>query len=54
MRLDDCQRYCIVAGKRALEDAVLGRHERFEVCNLFVFFMLLNIRFNGLHYFVMM
>ncbi|GJU26377.1 3-oxoacyl-[acyl-carrier-protein] synthase I, chloroplastic [Tanacetum coccineum] len=26
-RLDDCQRYCIVAGKRALEDAALGVHE---------------------------
>ncbi|GJS96802.1 3-oxoacyl-[acyl-carrier-protein] synthase 2 [Tanacetum coccineum] len=26
-RLDDCQQYCIVAGKRALEDAALGRHE---------------------------
>ncbi|XP_076939484.1 3-oxoacyl-[acyl-carrier-protein] synthase I, chloroplastic-like isoform X2 [Bidens hawaiensis] len=24
-RLDDCQRYCIVAGKKALEDAALGR-----------------------------
>ncbi|GJZ10235.1 3-oxoacyl-[acyl-carrier-protein] synthase 2 [Tanacetum coccineum] len=27
-RLDDCQRYCIVAGKKALEDAALGRQEQ--------------------------
>ncbi|CAI9269462.1 unnamed protein product [Lactuca saligna] len=26
-RLDDCQRYCIVAGKKALEDAGVGSHE---------------------------
>ncbi|KAJ0791471.1 putative beta-ketoacyl-[acyl-carrier-protein] synthase I [Helianthus annuus] len=26
-RLDDCQRYCIVAGKKALEDAALGGDE---------------------------
>ncbi|KAJ9558201.1 hypothetical protein OSB04_012815 [Centaurea solstitialis] len=26
-RLDDCQRYCIVAGKRALKDAALGGDE---------------------------
>ncbi|KAJ9558315.1 hypothetical protein OSB04_012929 [Centaurea solstitialis] len=26
-RLDDCQRYCIVAGKRALKDAALGGNE---------------------------
>ncbi|GJT22728.1 3-oxoacyl-[acyl-carrier-protein] synthase 2 [Tanacetum coccineum] len=26
-RLDDCQRYCIVAGNRALEDAALGVQE---------------------------
>ncbi|GJZ67880.1 3-oxoacyl-[acyl-carrier-protein] synthase 2 [Tanacetum coccineum] len=27
-RLDDCQRYCIVAGKKALEDAALGGEEQ--------------------------
>ncbi|GJX53239.1 3-oxoacyl-[acyl-carrier-protein] synthase I, chloroplastic-like protein [Tanacetum coccineum] len=26
-KLDDCQRYCLVAGKKALEDAALGRPE---------------------------
>ncbi|GJV24193.1 3-oxoacyl-[acyl-carrier-protein] synthase 2 [Tanacetum coccineum] len=30
-RLDDCQRYCIVAGKKALEDAALGDHERSKI-----------------------
>ena len=37
-RLDDCQRYCIVAGKKALEDAALGNHERSKVCNLYIIF----------------
>lgn len=36
-RLDDCQRYCIVAGKKALEDAGLGRHEQSKVRNTFHF-----------------
>ncbi|KAL7616711.1 hypothetical protein Lser_V15G03434 [Lactuca serriola] len=30
-RLDDSQRYCIVAGKKALEDAGLGGHELFKI-----------------------
>ncbi|CAH1440731.1 unnamed protein product [Lactuca virosa] len=30
-RLDDCQRYCIVAGKKALEDAGLGSHEQSKI-----------------------
>ncbi|KAI3511036.1 hypothetical protein L1887_18177 [Cichorium endivia] len=30
-RLDDCQRYCLVAGKKALEDAGLGGNERSKV-----------------------
>ena len=30
-RLDDCQRYCIVAGKRALKDAALGGDEGSKV-----------------------
>ncbi|KAJ9558203.1 hypothetical protein OSB04_012817 [Centaurea solstitialis] len=30
-RLDDCQRYCIVAGKRALQDAALGGNERSKI-----------------------
>ena len=30
-RLDDCQRYCIVAGKKALEHAGLGSGERSKV-----------------------
>ncbi|KAJ9558241.1 hypothetical protein OSB04_012855 [Centaurea solstitialis] len=30
-RLDDCQRYCIVAGKKALEDARLGSDERSKI-----------------------
>ncbi|XP_023773157.1 3-oxoacyl-[acyl-carrier-protein] synthase I, chloroplastic [Lactuca sativa] len=30
-RLDDCQRYCIVAGKKALEDAGLRRHEQSKI-----------------------
>ncbi|KAJ9558248.1 hypothetical protein OSB04_012862 [Centaurea solstitialis] len=30
-RLDDCQRYCIVAGKKALEDAGLGNDERSKI-----------------------
>ncbi|CAH1440736.1 unnamed protein product [Lactuca virosa] len=29
--LDDCQRYCIVAGKKALEDAALGVNERSKI-----------------------
>ena len=36
-RLDDCQRYCIVAGKKALEDAGLGNQELYKVCNFFHF-----------------
>lgn len=31
-RLDDCLRYCIVAGKKALEDADLGGDNRSKVC----------------------
>ncbi|KAL7617532.1 hypothetical protein Lser_V15G03558 [Lactuca serriola] len=30
-RLDDCQRYCIVAGKKALEDAGLGNQELYKI-----------------------
>ncbi|CAI9269465.1 unnamed protein product [Lactuca saligna] len=30
-RLDDCQRYCIVAGKKALEDAGLRSHEQSKI-----------------------
>ncbi|KAL7617537.1 hypothetical protein Lser_V15G03556 [Lactuca serriola] len=30
-RLDDCQRYCIVAGKKALEDAGLGNQELYRI-----------------------
>lgn len=37
-RLDDCQRYCLVAGKKALEDAGIGSHELLKVCNFLVFF----------------
>lgn len=33
LRLDDYLRYCIVAGKRALEDAAFGVHELSKVCN---------------------
>ncbi|PWA75545.1 plastid 3-keto-acyl-ACP synthase I [Artemisia annua] len=29
--LDDCQRYCIVAGKKALEDACLGTDELYKI-----------------------
>lgn len=36
-RLDDCQRYCIVAGKKALDDAGLGNQELYKVCNFFHF-----------------
>ena len=36
-RLDDCCRYCIVAGKRALQDANLGGYHRSKVI-LFCFF----------------
>lgn len=32
-RLDDCLRYCIVAGKKALEDADLGGDKRSKVCS---------------------
>ena len=35
LRLDDCQRYCIVAGKKALEDACLGTDELYKVCQAF-------------------
>ena len=36
-RLDDCQRYCIVAWKKALENAALGEQEqRSKVCNLLI------------------
>ncbi|CAI0452125.1 unnamed protein product [Linum tenue] len=31
-RLDDCLRYCIVAGKKALEDADLGGEKLSKVC----------------------
>ncbi|KAL7616717.1 hypothetical protein Lser_V15G03432 [Lactuca serriola] len=30
-RLDDCQRYCLVAGKKALEDAGIGSHELLKI-----------------------
>ncbi|PWA63056.1 3-oxoacyl-[acyl-carrier-protein] synthase 2 [Artemisia annua] len=33
-RLDDCQRYCIVAGKKALEDAALGGQEQRSKINM--------------------
>ena len=42
-RLDDCQRYCIVAGKKALEDASLGILERSKVCKSFSFCFFRNI-----------
>ncbi|PWA34153.1 3-oxoacyl-[acyl-carrier-protein] synthase 2 [Artemisia annua] len=32
-RLEYCQRYCIVAGKKALEDAALGGTQSSKVCN---------------------
>ena len=31
-RLDNSQRYCMVAGKDALEDAALGSHQHLKVC----------------------
>ena len=31
-RLDDCLRYCIVAGKKALEDVDLGGNKLYKVC----------------------
>lgn len=34
-RLDDCLRYCIVAGKKALEDADLGGDKRSKVISSF-------------------
>lgn len=34
-RLDDCLRYCIVAGKKALEDAGLGGDNISKVCFFF-------------------
>lgn len=34
-RLDDCQRYCIVAGKKALEDAAISGDELSKVRNPF-------------------
>jgi len=40
-RLDDCLRYCIVAGKKALEDADLGGDNLSKVS--FIFFVSLNI-----------
>lgn len=36
-RLDDCLRYCIVAGKKALEHADLGADKRSKVCILCMF-----------------
>lgn len=35
-RLDDCLRYCIVAGKKALEDADLGGDKRSKVISFFL------------------
>ncbi|XP_057810073.1 3-oxoacyl-[acyl-carrier-protein] synthase I, chloroplastic-like [Salvia miltiorrhiza] len=32
-RLDDCWRYCLVAGKKALDDATLGKKARFLELN---------------------
>nr|GEZ67146.1 3-oxoacyl-[acyl-carrier-protein] synthase 2 [Tanacetum cinerariifolium] len=30
LRLDDCQRYCVVAGKKAIEDSGLGGNQCFK------------------------